>query len=830
MATQTLPPTGTISQSGWNTWALSNVDTDDSNWQDPTNNTTDPLARLSFDTPDTPPTGTQTFEIEAREFEIDQAGNATVRLEVWETGGVSALHTGTDNTLDGTATLLQENWDASILGTADGSAVEVRIVVIHSNGPDASGSVQYVQWVANIEDPAGDGDATLPEMTASATGSLILGSDASVTLPAVTTSSTAILQLGSDASATLGGVTASATGHVHPSGDGAATLPGLGASGSGSLPSPAAGKGGAWFCCCNSPPVGKPSPCPSYTTDNFNRASLGAGWTTVAGSFSIVSNELSTGTGSGVLINATAGSTSAHVVEVKVKGSTSGDQARIIVAYQDSSNYLYAQLEFGTCGSLKLFKVVGGTHTQIGPTRQLDGWTTGVYHDVRVCYLPQDSPVDGILAVMINKLGTGDRYETTESEAVNVTGTSAGVGTGTVTGTIVWDDWVHQTHQVDDALCFDCDPQDSSECAVHFDYFDGPVGYTDLGCKWSELVGDWEVVITEADVLEGHLTLGSTANALLQSTVSHPRGYKGAFRVQAIIDGFTEGDQPIVILNYKDADNYLFAKVTFSNLGNGKIELFRRVAGADGTAIATINQADYIGLNLSLISKAKLTLCLDEDDNLSVIYEDNQNDPQPGTSASVKTTVATTRHTDGLWTGLGTRTNGGDQSITFDGFVFSRLQSTKDPDCPPCASGVLSCPACTDDTPARMELVLSGFAAGTECNATECAKLNGTFVMTQTGGCQWISQTPALEGACNGGDTLAIILDFDYDSVADETTIDLEIGGGTGTGVTFQKVESGQLTCQDIDGLDIPFVSDATPPVPPDCAGAGASAAISKLP
>ena len=74
----------------------------------------------------------------------------TYSIELWETGGGAALATlasGVSLTSE-TGTVVSVTWDASLLGTADGSAVELRIVGTAS--VDRSVEVGAVEWDARV--------------------------------------------------------------------------------------------------------------------------------------------------------------------------------------------------------------------------------------------------------------------------------------------------------------------------------------------------------------------------------------------------------------------------------------------------------------------------------------------------------------------------------------------------------------------------------------------------------------------------------------------------------------------------------------------------------
>lgn len=157
MASQTLVPTSIESHSGFSSApTVAQVNSDNGTYATAASSTADPALRVGFDTPTGPPTtgaGLQTFNAKVRKTTNDFGETPTARLELWETGGISALATGTDTsvTLNSSDTTVTLTWDASLLATADGSAVECRLVCFAggSGGGTRSVDVDYIEWVAD---------------------------------------------------------------------------------------------------------------------------------------------------------------------------------------------------------------------------------------------------------------------------------------------------------------------------------------------------------------------------------------------------------------------------------------------------------------------------------------------------------------------------------------------------------------------------------------------------------------------------------------------------------------------------------------------------------
>ncbi len=117
--------------------------------------------RAGFPTPATAPaTGAdlQEFRVLLRK-DATGGSDPTYDIELWETGGGAALATlvsGATLTSD-SGEVVSATWDASLLGTADGSAVELRVVGIRSGGSPSNRrtvEVGAAEWNAKLDAPA----------------------------------------------------------------------------------------------------------------------------------------------------------------------------------------------------------------------------------------------------------------------------------------------------------------------------------------------------------------------------------------------------------------------------------------------------------------------------------------------------------------------------------------------------------------------------------------------------------------------------------------------------------------------------------------------------
>lgn len=186
--------------------------------------------------------------------------------------------------------------------------------------------------------------------------------------------------------------------------------------------------------------------------DNFNRdddTDLGGDWTERSGDWEIASNKLSIGDANAIAEYSTAG-TSGRVqqVKAKIRGTASGDKARLLVNYSNSNDDAWiAEFEFGTPGTIRLINRDNGTDTIV---REWDvDIAIDTDHSVRACYhsgsafLPDGIQWPNHLTV---HFGSAVRvsHKGTTSSATSVPGSTRvfGLGTGdTVTGTITFDDF-----------------------------------------------------------------------------------------------------------------------------------------------------------------------------------------------------------------------------------------------------------------------------------------------------------------------------------------------------------------------------------------------------
>lgn len=149
---ETLSPTAIETQTNL-TGAVTTVDEDPDSpggdWMTATDGSSSTLLRVSFDTPaDAPTTGAGLQEFKAWVRETGNgSGTPTLTVAVRETGGGTNL-ASTTCLIDTAGELCSLTWDASILGTSDGSAVEAYLdCPDNGGGPNQdSCEIDAIEW------------------------------------------------------------------------------------------------------------------------------------------------------------------------------------------------------------------------------------------------------------------------------------------------------------------------------------------------------------------------------------------------------------------------------------------------------------------------------------------------------------------------------------------------------------------------------------------------------------------------------------------------------------------------------------------------------------
>ena len=163
MTIETLQPDGSVfaltNLAGAVTDIDEGVDTPDGVWLILGNDGTDSIVRCSFPTPTgnlTTGADLQTFRLYVRVGTAAGGTTPTIDVAIRETGGGSNLTVQTGITVTSyTGEIVEFTWDASVLATIDGSAVELYAIGQRSGGnPGSRRSVEFdaIEWIAVISD------------------------------------------------------------------------------------------------------------------------------------------------------------------------------------------------------------------------------------------------------------------------------------------------------------------------------------------------------------------------------------------------------------------------------------------------------------------------------------------------------------------------------------------------------------------------------------------------------------------------------------------------------------------------------------------------------
>lgn len=170
MATETLVPDALLTSTNLS-GGLSAIDTDDTTWLTADSNNANSICIVSFPTPTGNPTtgaGLQNFTVKYRV--TANATSTTFDVYLLESGvrlnGGAAIDSWTSTST--TEVTREVSWDASLLGTADGSAVECEAFATKTGGSPAvrtTGEFQFIDW--DVDYTVGGSDVIIANKTGS---------------------------------------------------------------------------------------------------------------------------------------------------------------------------------------------------------------------------------------------------------------------------------------------------------------------------------------------------------------------------------------------------------------------------------------------------------------------------------------------------------------------------------------------------------------------------------------------------------------------------------------------------------------------------------------
>jgi len=503
-------------------------------------------------------------------------------------------------------------------------------------------------------------------------------------------------------------------------------------------------------CCCTGCDI---------ASDEFDRASVGAGWTQVAGTWAISSNRLETSDSDALAIFATDHPEESSSHHISVLGQVSDTESKIrgVVAYDSADDYLSVELMINTsdCSEIKFFERVGGSTSQVGDTRKIGILATGTDYRLEVCFQDDTYPNDGGELCVKLSLSDGSHSWTFCESSITATGDQVGLGTGTLTssGSASFESFEWNKSKKDQGSCPDCK---GSTCLLLEDAFTR-ADSTDLGCNWTETSGSWEIDDNEL------VTSSASAQATTTMTNFRPeygiiggtvRFGTGPFDTDAL------GDVARMMLDVDGSNSHalqITCGVSAPAPGFGKVELLKGT-----TVLATVVKVIQPGVDWNF------TVCLQD----AYIETDIHSVSGSGVVGDQLHLDAVTTPYGGDKAALGTG-SGNSSIVTFDYFIWQRAKNSDDMDCPSCIDEEF-CGACEGDVaPSLFKVAVSGFSpgAGTQevnrwdcpgtpddsgsgaCPDCECeCDINGTFILSKTMStdteCRWEADAPNGSFSC----------------------------------------------------------------------------------
>jgi hypothetical protein len=488
--------------------------------------------------------------------------------------------------------------------------------------------------------------------------------------------------------------------------------------------------------------------------DTFSRddsAELGPKWIYVSGTWSILSHKLRA-VGADLVQFATPhpdGVDGNQRVTVTITPDSAADNtSRVLVAYADDDNYLFAEVRFTAgCPVMQLGQRLAGVDDYLGESVPLFS-PTGTAFIAKVCWEP-NSGGEGQLKVLAD--GSGG-FSTGRSYLVeSVAAEGAYVGLEVVTGTTNFASFRFGYYATEETTGGysgynvtrpDCEP---SGCLIYSESFVDRDADTDIGCHWSEEAGDWEL-----GPFGGSGGLGTTDSDGLALCL-HP-GTAGRQYIAGIVHLDNDADRARIVFDAVDALNYHYCQLRVNTAGTQATLVVGKVTAGVGSTIQTTNvttAAPRVGVMHVCLSRGYLIFA----------YTDLFSG---GTHANIRR-LLTGLH-NGLYAGLGSGSV--TTAIGFENFNYTD-RDIGDPaaecfECPPppCDAG------CGDTTP-NLWLVevldvrqqLPGDPEYDPFNPVcNCDVCNQAFLQAWDSSCNWLfagdsSTNPLTRRDC-GGNTL----------------------------------------------------------------------------
>jgi hypothetical protein len=186
-------------------------------------------------------------------------------------------------------------------------------------------------------------------------------------------------------------------------------------------------------------------------SDNFSSDNLATDWDNRSGSWSVSGGALSSTSSSALIVTVaeTDGvATGAHLTALLYMDTTS-DIGLLILGYSDDDNYWFLEVQPGAAnGTLKLFERAGGVDLQLGSTQTITGLIAG--QTVTACL-----SIGGGAIVAQTTFGS-ERDSVLSFGSPAMANTAAGVGTGSGSSYVEFDDVQFKEHRADNENCGNC--------------------------------------------------------------------------------------------------------------------------------------------------------------------------------------------------------------------------------------------------------------------------------------------------------------------------------------------------------------------------------------
>lgn len=446
--------------------------------------------------------------------------------------------------------------------------------------------------------------------------------------------------------------------------------------------------------------------------DGFDRddsSSLGTNWTETSGEWEIVTNALEVDAGDSILLYSGAFTETYFNLLAVINADTVADEARLIFAYEDSSNYWYAQARIDTdLVFVSIWQVAGGTPTNMTGELSQKASTTeyGASDDfiLRVCYSsgrlivnviggtdPTGEVGIGIVHLLSGALPAGD----------------VGLGTGDQTGTIRFLSFTFEKNFAEETACPFC----TSDCYLEHDDFDR-ADDSDPGANYDVRTGTFAIASN---------VLTTTSSTSVAVTVDESPTTKQVVRMKVSHSAYTVVSR--LIVSWIDDDNFVFVELFESS---DRLTLFARVYKRSGGTDTL--QSTQSRTKTAIQTTFYVQACVSGNGfivGISFIGYDN--------FLVINLGLAITGMT-GVKAGIGTRSSTG--TATFEEFQFLRHYSDTSgcPACPP------ACGNCTEEYPPFVEYVADLGAFGlTDGQCGYCDQITGEWTLTNTSatGCTW---------------------------------------------------------------------------------------------